>query len=722
MKSLRKILAVLVATAMVAGMGIMAFAGTITIKSNDNITASTRTFDAYKILEATVSGSGSTATIGYTVPKDMVAFYSDYFRTASGTGEQVAAMQGNSFDKYVYEAIKALNTAEKLQKFGQAVEAYFNGKGYDTQNGQSGTAPSGTIASGSTKKGTSVPSGSNSVIEGLDQGYYLVLDKASPEATGSGTRSAIILDTVSDDNPEIIIKVNYDTPDKKIVGASGSGNNSVKDASGTFQNELEVANATVGSTINFVVTQNVPNWYGYDHFYYIINDTMSEGLTFLPETVKVYIDVDGDNEFEDSINETFHKPLGKTTSGTVEDTEDIPYTTELVPESAYYLYTKDINVARNGNSGTTTDKTFEIAFKDISRFPIGNKIRVEYSARVNSSAKSGTYPDKNSVWLTFSNNPKDSEDQDSGSDKPGVPQNSGTHPIGDGPKDWTDTYTTKIKLHKVDNESNDLNEVQFTLTGTSSEVVIVGQEVYVEDPNGEYWLLKNGKYTSGSPTTKSWMKEAPSGATSGYVKTTAAEEANSGTNKSDWVYVDASGSVPAGSYRPYIVGENGPVYILMLANDGDYESTVVKYSKTSGTETTQGSQPVNVTMVEETAGSGTLVFGQIGEGSYKISETKVPEGFNKAGDFTFDLAFSGSATASEDSQGGEWVVTNAKQGTAGADIAYNPATQTIEITVVNNKGVELPSTGGIGTTIFYAGGAILVLLAGVLLVSKRRFA
>ena len=40
--------------------------------------------------------------------------------------------------------------------------------------------------------------------------------------------------------------------------------------------------------------------------------------------------------------------------------------------------------------------------------------------------------------------------------------------------------------------------------------------------------------------------------------------------------------------------------------------------------------------------------------------------------------------------------------------------------VENNKGSVLPSTGGIGTTIFYVIGAILVLGAGILLVSKRR--
>ena len=40
--------------------------------------------------------------------------------------------------------------------------------------------------------------------------------------------------------------------------------------------------------------------------------------------------------------------------------------------------------------------------------------------------------------------------------------------------------------------------------------------------------------------------------------------------------------------------------------------------------------------------------------------------------------------------------------------------------IVNQKGTELPSTGGIGTTIFYVVGVILVLFAGILLVTRRR--
>ena len=39
---------------------------------------------------------------------------------------------------------------------------------------------------------------------------------------------------------------------------------------------------------------------------------------------------------------------------------------------------------------------------------------------------------------------------------------------------------------------------------------------------------------------------------------------------------------------------------------------------------------------------------------------------------------------------------------------------------VNNEGLELPSTGGMGTTLLYVGGSILVLAAVILLVTKRR--
>lgn len=48
-------------------------------------------------------------------------------------------------------------------------------------------------------------------------------------------------------------------------------------------------------------------------------------------------------------------------------------------------------------------------------------------------------------------------------------------------------------------------------------------------------------------------------------------------------------------------------------------------------------------------------------------------------------------------------------------------TYTTMISEISNKsGMELPSTGGIGTTIFYVIGSLLVVAAVVLLVTKKR--
>ena len=47
-------------------------------------------------------------------------------------------------------------------------------------------------------------------------------------------------------------------------------------------------------------------------------------------------------------------------------------------------------------------------------------------------------------------------------------------------------------------------------------------------------------------------------------------------------------------------------------------------------------------------------------------------------------------------------------------------TEVTEVQVENKAGTELPSTGGMGTTIFYVLGSILVLCAAVLLVTKKR--
>ena len=44
----------------------------------------------------------------------------------------------------------------------------------------------------------------------------------------------------------------------------------------------------------------------------------------------------------------------------------------------------------------------------------------------------------------------------------------------------------------------------------------------------------------------------------------------------------------------------------------------------------------------------------------------------------------------------------------------------IDATIENAKGSSLPGTGGMGTTLFYVGGGILVVGSGALLLAKKR--
>lgn len=97
-------------------------------------------------------------------------------------------------------------------------------------------------------------------------------------------------------------------------------------------------------------------------------------------------------------------------------------------------------------------------------------------------------------------------------------------------------------------------------------------------------------------------------------------------------------------------------------------------------------------------------------GTYKIVETTVPEGYNKADDVEFTI------DPNYDDQTKPVTLTSLAE--INNDLDKNDDKVTFEI--VNNAGSLLPSTGGMGTTIFYVVGGVLVLVAVVLLVTRKR--
>ena len=107
--------------------------------------------------------------------------------------------------------------------------------------------------------------------------------------------------------------------------------------------------------------------------------------------------------------------------------------------------------------------------------------------------------------------------------------------------------------------------------------------------------------------------------------------------------------------------------------------------------------------------------------AYGLLETVAPKGYNLLKDpviVTLTGAYTegtSGKTATVTASGAD--VTNGTVNLAAAQDANQPLATA---TVINQSGTELPSTGGIGTTIFYVIGAILVLGAGILLVTRRR--
>lgn len=112
----------------------------------------------------------------------------------------------------------------------------------------------------------------------------------------------------------------------------------------------------------------------------------------------------------------------------------------------------------------------------------------------------------------------------------------------------------------------------------------------------------------------------------------------------------------------------------------------------------------------------TFTFNGLDDGNYILRETTTPDGYNSISDIKFRI------TASHD-------VLSAFP--ALNDLTGNKVTGEIELiadktagsltsNIVNQKGSELPETGGMGTTAMYLVGGVLVAGALLLLITKRR--
>lgn len=107
-------------------------------------------------------------------------------------------------------------------------------------------------------------------------------------------------------------------------------------------------------------------------------------------------------------------------------------------------------------------------------------------------------------------------------------------------------------------------------------------------------------------------------------------------------------------------------------------------------------------------GEGVVSFTGLGAGRYTITEVTTPDGYNHIEPIEIEIIFNESSKTFSAYLYDENGYENATPINMGG---YE---------IVNQAGALLPSTGGIGTTIFYVVGGILVVGAGVLLITKKR--
>ncbi len=447
-------------------------------------------------------------------------------------------------------------------------------------------------------KSIPVKTGPETKYEGLTPGYYLIKDQDG-SLTDKNDSYTLYVVKVSDGTLNISPKAGIPTPDKKIV----EGNDKVS------TNE-----ASIGDEVNYEITGTMPsNIDAYKTYYYMFTDTLSKGLTYKENSIKVTVNgVD--------VTSYFYKGVGT-------DNETTGTTIEVG-----ILDLKALSLLKDPKPvvGPITAET---------------KVVLTYTATLNENAVIAGDGNPNDVKLSYSNNPNNSGN---GSTEP--PENPNkptpTHPTGESPKIEVVTYTTELTILKTDEDNKFLPGVEFTLTGNGVNIVLVTEETFTKAADGEYWKLKDGTYTTTAPTKTD--------------------------DETD--------------------------------NTADYDSVDTKYTKTTTVVAKGGKGETKTDVVGTVQADGTVTFKGLGAGEYTITETKTLPGYNTIEPINFKLTFDAATKT---------FVSDNESVTVGED-------NMLDTSIVNQKGSLLPSTGGIGTTIFYVVGAILVIGAGILLVAKKR--
>lgn len=195
---------------------------------------------------------------------------------------------------------------------------------------------------------------------------------------------------------------------------------------------------------------------------------------------------------------------------------------------------------------------------------------------------------------------------------------------------------------------------------------------------------------------------------------------NTTTNKTpekvvyDWTFkmeinkIDGKSNAPLSDAK-FVLSKNGNCSLGTIGDDGTPSITTDLIDLIENNDGSYTVAPAGYTgpVVKVMTAGKITIKGLDDATEYYLYETKAPAGYNRLTD-----AVKFKITATYNDTGDSYTSVTA---------AVNDVEQSsVSVQVANNKGSTLPSTGGIGTTLFYVIGGVLMAVAAVLLVSKKR--
>lgn len=343
-------------------------------------------------------------------------------------------------------------------------------------------------------------------------------------------------------------------------------------------------------------------------------------------------------------------------------------------------------IAKSNYTVTANKSGYTISFKTAYLLGLDKNADVEvtYKAKVTTAAAAtSTNQEVNTVVLRFSNDPTNTTSRAKMIDRTNhYTFNIDGNLLGQTGEPWKTTEVIKVGLDK---DGNEITTTQTTLHPGQTKVgALEGAKfkIYVADSESTTKIkdetgaeINVREYNNGVLTADKYIVSDAQG------RLTINGESTPGIRGLD-----------AGTY--YLVETEAPAGFIKAQNGAKIEIIPTFEEKTE----TYVDGDTTLTVKAKELVSYVVKMNNVATASYTLTN---------AADGTATSSDKGDNVTGKDEAG---FITNTTPSDAPATYGK----------IINTQGAELPSTGGVGTTLFYIIGAILVITAGVVLVSRRR--